>query len=160
MLRFGMPQRPKMILVSGGGEADDRTTAVAAAVGTAIANSGATLLTGGLGGVMEAASRGAKGAGGLTVAVIPGSDSQAANRYVDIVIASGMTHGRNVILVHTADAVIALPGSYGTLSEIALALVMGKPVVSLDSWRPDDKVMLATDPQNAVTLALDALGRP
>lgn len=149
-----------MILVSGGGEASDRTSALAEAVGSAIAKSGATLLTGGLGGVMEAASRGAKLAGGLTVAVIPGSDSKAANRYVDIVIASGMTHGRNVILVHTADAVIALPGSYGTLSEIALALVMGKPVVSLDSWQPDDKVMLATDPQNAVTLALDALGRP
>lgn len=149
-----------MILVSGGGEADDRTAALAEAVGSAVAKSGANLLTGGLGGVMEAASRGAKTAGGLTVAVIPGSDSQAANRYVDIVIASGMTHGRNVILVHTADAVIALPGSYGTLSEIALALVMGKPVVSLGSWRPDETVMLATDPQNAVTLALDALGRP
>lgn len=149
-----------MILVSGGGEADDRTAALAEAVGSAVAKSGANLLTGGLGGVMEAASRGAKTAGGLTVAVIPGSDSQAANRYVDIVIASGMTHGRNVILVHTADAVIALPGSYGTLSEIALALVMGKPVVSLGSWRPDETVMLATDPQNAVTLALDAPGRP
>lgn len=149
-----------MILVSGGGEVDDRTAALAEAVGSAVAKSGANLLTGGLGGVMEAASRGAKTAGGLTVAVIPGSDSQAANPYVDIVIASGMTHGRNVILAHTADAVIALPGSYGTLSEIALALVMGKPVVSLGSWRPDETVMLATDPQNAVTLALDALGRP
>jgi uncharacterized protein (TIGR00725 family) len=149
-----------MILVSGGGQATEHTLALAEALGSAIAKSGATLLTGGLGGVMESASKGAKEAGGLTVAVIPGSDSKAANRYVDIVIASGMTHGRNVILVHSADAVIALPGSFGTLSEVALALVMGKPVVSLESWRPDDKVMLATDPQNAVTLALDALGRP
>lgn len=149
-----------MILVSGGAQATARALVLAEEVGSAIAKSGATLLTGGLGGVMEAASRGAKQAGGLTVGVIPGSDSQAANRYVDIVIASGMTHGRNVILVHSADAVIALPGSFGTLSEVALALVMGKPVVSLESWRPDDQVMLATDPQNAVTLALDALGRP
>lgn len=154
-----MPERQMMILVSGGGQATAHALALAEAVGAAIARRGATVLTGGLGGVMEAASRGAKGAGGLTVAVIPGSDSQAANRYVDIVIASGMTHGRNVILVHSADAVIALPGSFGTLSEVAMALVMGKPVVSLESWRPDDKVMLATDPQNAVTLALDALGR-
>jgi uncharacterized protein (TIGR00725 family) len=149
-----------MILVSGGGQVDDDTIRSAVTVGEAVARSGATLLTGGLGGVMEAASQGAKTAGGLTVAVIPGSDTSAANRYVDIVIASGMTHGRNVILVHTADAVIALPGAFGTLSEIALALVMGKPVVSLGSWKPDDKVILAADPQIAVTLALDALGRP
>jgi hypothetical protein len=94
----------------------------------------------------------------MTVAVIPGADSRAANRYVDIVIASGMSHGRNVILVHSADAVIGLPGSYGTLSEIALALVMGKPVVSLGGWCPDEKIVLASDPQNAVMLALDALG--
>ncbi len=148
-----------MILVSGGGEVDNAAVMVAEALGEAVAKAGAILLTGGLGGVMEAASRGAKKAGGITVAVIPGGDSRAANLYVDIVIASGMTHGRNVILVHSADAVIGLPGSFGTLSEIALALVMGKPVVSLGGWRPDEKVVLASDPQNAVMLALDALRR-
>ena len=148
-----------MILVSGGGEIDNAARMVAEAVGEAVAKAGAILLTGGLGGVMEAASRGAKKAGGLTAAVVPGSDNRAANPYVDIVIASGMTHGRNVILVHSADAVIGLPGSYGTLSEIALALVMGKPVVSLGGWRPDEKVIQASDPRSAVMLALDALQR-
>ncbi len=148
-----------MILVSGGGEADQATVALAESVGGFLAKAGAIVLTGGLGGVMEAACQGAKAANGVTVAVIPGSDSRRANRYVDIVIASGMAHGRNAILVHSADAVIALPGSYGTLSEIALALTMGKPVISLGSWRPDERVLTATDPQNAVTLALDALSR-
>lgn len=148
-----------MVLVSGGGESSPDTLAVAEQVGSILAQAGATVLTGGLGGVMQAASRGARSAGGQTVAVIPGSDSRAANRYVDIVIASGMAHGRNAILVHSADAVIALPGSYGTLSEIALALTMGKPVISLGSWRPDERVITATDPQDAVTRALDALGR-
>jgi uncharacterized protein (TIGR00725 family) len=78
---------------------------------------------------------------------------------VDIVITSGMTHGRNVILVHSADAIIGLPGSFGTLSEVALALVMGKPAVSLGGWRPDDKVIPADSPEEAVRLALEALGR-
>jgi hypothetical protein len=154
-----MPKRPPMILVSGGWQADNATVLLAEQVGEEIAKAGAIVLTGGLGGVMEAASRGAKKAGGLTVAVIPGSDSTAANPYVDIVITSGMSHGRNVILVHSADAVIGLPGSYGTLSELALALVMGKPAVSLGSWRPDEKVMVASDPKTAVVMALDALGR-
>jgi uncharacterized protein (TIGR00725 family) len=146
-----------MVLVSGGGEVDDSTAALAEQLGAEIARAGATLLTGGLGGAMEAASRGAKKAGGTTVAVIPGADSGAANRHVDIVITSGMSHGRNVILVHSADAVIGLPGSFGTLSEVALALVMGKPVVSLGCWRPDEKVIVAADPPHAVRLALDAL---
>lgn len=146
-----------MILVSGGGEADSAALALAEEVGRELAAAGAVILTGGLGGVMEAASRGGKAAGGTTVAVVPGIDTRAANRHVDYAIASGMTHGRNVILVHSADAVIALPGSYGTLSEVALALVMGKPVVSVGSWRPDDRVRVAADAKSAVHMALEAL---
>jgi len=148
-----------MILVSGGGEAIAATLTLAEAVGEELARAGAMVLTGGLGGVMEAASRGAKKAGGLTVGVVPGMDRKTANVHVDVAIASGMTHGRNVILVHSADGVIALPGSYGTLSEIALALVMGKPVVSLGSWQPDERVQTATDPVEAVRKILDACGR-
>lgn len=154
-----MPQRPPVILVSGGGEADEATLRMAEEVGSELARAGVIVLTGGLAGVMEAASRGSKAAGGTTVAVVPGSDSRVANPYVDIVIASGMAHGRNVILVHSADAIIGLPGAYGTLSEIALALTMGKPVVSLNSWRPDDTVLQATDSKTAVRMALDALNR-
>ena len=154
-----MAKRPLMILVSGGGEANATTVALAEAVGEGIARAGAMVLTGGLGGVMEAASRGAKRGGGVTVGVVPGMDRRIANTHVDIAIASGMAHGRNVILVHSADGVIALPGSYGTLSEIALALVMGKPVVSLGSWEPDERVQHATDPADAVRKILDACGR-
>lgn len=148
-----------MILVSGGGEAGQAVIALAEEVGAEIAKAGAVLLTGGLGGVMEAASHGARTAGGLTVAVIPGSESRAANCYVDIVITTGMAQGRNVILVHSADAVIGLAGSYGTLSETALAMDMGKPVVSLGGWRPDEKVIPAAGPHDAVALALAALRR-
>src|SRR5512141_2961685 len=115
-----MAKRPLTILVSGGGEANAATLALAEDVGEGIARAGAIVLTGGLGGVMEAASRGAKRGGGLTVGVVPGMDRGTANAHVDVAIASGMTHGRNVILVHSADGLIALPGSYGTLSEIAL----------------------------------------
>lgn len=147
-----------MILVSGGGQADQKVEKLAEAVGEQLASRGAIVLTGGLGGVMEAASRGAKRAGGTTVGVVPGTQTDAANAHVDIPIASGMSHGRNMILVHTADGVIALPGAYGTLSEIALALVAGKPVVSLDSWRPDERVLTATNAADAVRIILDACG--
>jgi uncharacterized protein (TIGR00725 family) len=109
--------------------------ALAEAVGEALAARSAIVLSGGLGGVMEACCKGAKQAGGTTVGILPSTDTVAANPYVDIPIASGMSHGRNAIIIHTADAILALPGRYGTLSEIALALAMAKPVVTLgDTW--------------------------
>lgn len=109
--------------------------ALAEAVGTALAEGGAVVLSGGLGGVMDACCRGAKSAGGVTVGIVPGTETTRANAHVDVPIASGMSHGRNAIIVHSADAVIALPGSYGTLSEIALALADGKSVITLgDTW--------------------------
>jgi len=123
-----------MIAVCGGATTDDPTAELAEAVGYELACAGATLVCGGLGGVMERACKGAKRAGGLTVGIIPGTDRTAANDYVDITVASGMAQGRNAVIIHTADGVIALPGSFGTLSEIALALNMGKPVVTIGSW--------------------------
>jgi len=115
-------------------EAEART---AEAVGGAIAERGWLLFTGGLGGVMAAASRGAAEAGGRVVGILPGADPAEANRYVEIPIATGMGQARNVILVQSVDAVVAVGGSHGTLSEIAIAAKIGRPVVGLHTWEID-----------------------
>jgi uncharacterized protein (TIGR00725 family) len=133
---------------------------VAEAVGRAIATAGAILVCGGLGGVMAAACRGARAAGGATIGILPGPDTSAANSDVQIPIATGMGEARNVIIVRTADAVIAVGGEYGTLSEIALARKAGRVVVGLRTWalghgssgRPH--VLEATTPEEAVAIAL------
>jgi uncharacterized protein (TIGR00725 family) len=103
-------------------------------VGRRIAQSGAQLICGGLGGVMEAACKGATEAGGLTIGILPGEDSRSANPYVGVAIATGLGIARNVIIVRASDVLIAISGSYGTLNEIAAALNLGKPVVALQTW--------------------------
>ncbi|MGD2064712.1 MAG: TIGR00725 family protein, partial [Nitrospirota bacterium] len=118
----------------GGGECTEHQAAVAEAVGRGIAGAGWILYTGGLGGVMEAASRGARGVGGRVVGVLPGGEPGSANPYVEVPIATGMGHARNVVLIQSVDAVIAVGGSHGTLSEIAIALKLGRPVLALESW--------------------------
>jgi uncharacterized protein (TIGR00725 family) len=154
-----MSARAPIIAVCGGGEADDQTCRLAIAVGQELAQANCTTLTGGLGGVMEAACKGAKDNGGTTIGIVTGTDPTVANQYVDTVIVSGMSHGRNAIIVHTADGIIALPGAYGTLSEIALALALGKPVVSLKSWQPDPSVPTAEDATTAVKMVLQHIKR-
>jgi len=148
-------------VVGGGGTVTDEQGARAEAVGRAIAEAGAVLVCGGLGGVMEAACRGAHGASGLTVGILPGRQRSDANPYVIVAIPTGLGEARNALVVRAADAVVAVGGEYGTLSEIALALQAGIPVVGLDTWelarrgRPDDAVVRATDPARAVALALE-----
>jgi len=133
----------------------------AEAVGRALAGRGAALVCGGMGGVMEAACRGAKSAGGLTIGVLPGTDRSEANPYVDVPIVTGLRCARNVIIARTAQAVIAVAGSYGTLSEIAFALNFGKPVVGLSTWeaqregRPPAPIVRASTPEEAVERALE-----
>jgi uncharacterized protein (TIGR00725 family) len=122
-------------------------------VGRRLAERGAVVVCGGLGGVMEAACRGAKEAGGPTVGILPGTDRAAANAFVDVAIPSGLGEGRNVLVVRAADAVVAVGGGYGTLSEIALALKAGKRVVGLDSWDIEG-VLAAADPEAAVAAVL------
>ncbi|HWQ19385.1 MAG TPA: TIGR00725 family protein [Methanotrichaceae archaeon] len=117
----------------GGGECSDEAWNMAQELGRSLALKGHVVICGGLGGVMEAVCMGARDAKGTTVGVLPG-DVGNQNAYVDIAIATGMGHARNAIIVRSADVVIALPGEYGTLSEIALALKMGKKVISLKSW--------------------------
>lgn len=108
--------------------------AQAEAVGGALARAGAVVVTGGLAGVMSAACRGAKEAGGTTLGILPGPDRTAANPWVDVAVATGMGEARNALVVRTADALVAVAGGYGTLSEIALALKTGRPVVGLGTW--------------------------
>ncbi len=129
-------------------------------MGEAVARAGAVLLCGGLGGVMEAACRGAKRRGGLTVGLLPDATRERANPFVDVAIATGVGEARNAIVVGGADAVIAVGGEYGTLSEIALALRAGKPVVGLGTWelarggRVDEGIVRADTPEEAVEVAL------
>ncbi|HEV8353866.1 MAG TPA: TIGR00725 family protein [bacterium] len=103
-------------------------------IGRLIGAAGDVLICGGLSGVMEAACRGAKSAGGMTVGILPGADRADANRFVDVAIATGLGEMRNVIIVMNADGVVAIGGGYGTLSEIGHALRAGKPVVGLGTW--------------------------
>ncbi|MFH1553107.1 MAG: TIGR00725 family protein [Candidatus Omnitrophota bacterium] len=129
-----MMGRRLLVAVIGGHECDSRVEALAEEIGGIIARAGAVLVCGGLGGIMEAASRGAKSSDGYTVGIIPGEDKSSANKFIDIVITTGMGYSRNVIVAGTADLVVALPGEYGTLSEIGIALNAKKPVYGFGTW--------------------------
>jgi len=118
----------------GPGQMDEQGEALARDVGRHIAEAGCVLVCGGLGGAMQAASQGANQAGGTVIGILPGFSANDANPYVTVPIATGMSHARNAINIWTSDAVIAVQGSYGTLSEIALALKCGKSVVGLHTW--------------------------
>jgi hypothetical protein len=142
------------IAIVGGGDCSPKVREQAQELGRLLAERGHVIICGGLGGVMEAAARGAREAGGLVVGVLPGEKTDA-NPYVGIAIATDMGHARNVIIVKSADAVIALPGEHGTLSEMALALKMKKRVISLHSWEIPGTIK-ANTPQEAVRL-LDQL---
>jgi uncharacterized protein (TIGR00725 family) len=152
------------VAVVGAGAPDTRLAALAEEVGRLLARSGAVVVCGGLGGVMEAACRGAKAEGGTTVGILPGLDRQDANPWVDVAIPTGLGEARNALVVRAADVLIAIGGEYGTLSEIALALKTGKPVVGIDTWELPRRVVAAKElvraatPAEAVDLAL-ALAR-
>jgi len=145
-----LPCPSRCIGVIGAAECPQRLESWAEEVGYRIAQKGAILITGGLGGVMEAACRGAKAAGGVTVGILPGFEAEEANPYVDIPIVTGLSHARNIIVVRSAGGIIAIDGGYGTLSEIAFALKLGKLVVGLETWSIDPQIVQAQDPQEAV----------
>jgi len=127
-------KRKFLVSVIGGHRCSAKVSNLAEEVGRVIADSGAALVCGGLGGTMEAACRGAKEAGGTTIGIIPGEDKNKANKFVDIVIPTGMGFSRNTLVAGTGDVVVALPGEYGTLSEISFALIGKKPVYGFDTW--------------------------
>jgi uncharacterized protein (TIGR00725 family) len=126
-------------LVAVCGESDPQTSLadLAFELGRGIAERDAVLICGGLTGVMEHAARGARAAGGLTIGLLPGDDTNEANRYIDVAIATGLGHARNAILALTADGVVALGGGLGTLSEVALALRNRRPTIGIKTWRFD-----------------------
>ena len=157
--------RPRSVAVIGDGEPSGpdaaRLLEWAETVGQLLARAGATVITGGLGGVMLAASRGASDAGGPTIGILPGDDPSAANPFVQVPIATGLGVARNLVVVTAADVVLAVGGRHGTLSEIGLALRQGREVVTLSSWRLESdqriagpQVHRAHTPREAVQLVL------
>lgn len=127
---------------------------IAEEVGKEIGKSGNILICGGLGGVMEAAARGAKSVNGLTIGILPGSTPLEANAYIDIPIVTGMGEARNIIIVRSSEVIIAIGGGFGTLSELAFALKLNVPVIGLKTWNLEDKIIIAKDPKHAVETAL------
>jgi uncharacterized protein (TIGR00725 family) len=140
--------------VIGQGECGPELAAKAEEVGRRIAEAGAILVCGGMGGVMEAACRGAKNAGGTTVGILQGSERGEGNAHLSIAVATGLGEARNLAIIRTADVLIAVGGSYGTLSEIGFALKMGKKVVGLETWEIDG-IIRAAAPAEALRLALE-----
>lgn len=149
--------KPFYIAVIGGGEADPKILELAREVGREIARRGGVLLCGGLGGVMMAAAQGVAEAGGVAIGVLPDPDRSRANPYLTYTIATNMGHARNMIIAHSADALIAVDGSYGTISEAAIALKLGKPVVGLKVEWDLPGLQRASGSIEAVDLALAAM---
>lgn len=155
------------IAVIGAGDCsdDDPAATLAEAVGRLVAEASGVVVCGGLGGVMAAACRGAASAGGTTVGLLPGTDRRAANEWVDIAVPTGLGEARNVLVVRAADAVIAVGGEFGTLSELAFALKTGVPVVGIGTWelarrgQPVAAFAEATSAEEAVRLALAMISR-
>lgn len=146
----------RIIAVIGGRKSDKSLLREAEEVGRLIARKGAILICGGLGGVMEAASKGARNAEGLTVGILPQDHKGRANESILVPIATGLGIGRNVIIARTADALIAIGGEYGTLSEIAFSLQMGKPVIGIRSWDIRG-IVHAENARDAVDKAFESL---
>ncbi len=149
--------RRKIIAVIGGSEATEEYLKIAEEVGSLIAGHGAVLITGGMGGIMTAASKGAKKAGGLVIGILPTAEKDSANPYVDIPIVTGMNQARNFIIARTCDCAIAIDGKYGTLTEIAYCLMYGIPVIGIDTWQIEGPIINAKNPGEAVERALEAI---
>jgi uncharacterized protein (TIGR00725 family) len=146
---------PVQVSVVGSGTVNE---AAAEEVGRLLAERGVTLVCGGRGEVMAAAARGAKAAGGTTIGILPGSSRSEANEWIDHVVVTGLGHARNAIVAASGDAVIAVGGSYGTLTEIGFAKVFGRPVVIVEPGLAVEGVPRAATPAEAVELALSSLG--
>lgn len=160
-----LTRRPQ-IAVIGKGAPDEELVPLAQEVGRRLAEAGATVVCGGMGGVMEAASRGAREAGGDVIGIVPGEDPTSGNPHITHEVATGIGHARNLAVVASGDAVIAIGGEWGTLAEIGFARRLGRRVVALRSWTvsgPGEMeggpgIEVASDPPAAVELALEAAG--
>ncbi|MCK5094470.1 MAG: TIGR00725 family protein [Spirochaetes bacterium] len=145
-------KRKIQIAVLGGREASSKILALAEEVGRLIARRGATLICGGRGGVMEAASKGASDSGGMVVGILPEDSADSGNQYLDVAVATGMGVARNAVILHSADGAVAIGGKYGTLSEMAYARQLDVPLVSVNSWHFDESVITVETAEMAVDL--------
>jgi uncharacterized protein (TIGR00725 family) len=158
-----MTTKKRFVAIIGGSQCTTQEAKLAKEIGRELAKRGAVLVCGGLGGIMEAACKGASLEGGLTIGILPGSNRQAANSYVQIPIVTNLGEARNVVIVKSAEAVIAIGGGYGTLSEIGHALRNGLPIVGLNTWRlsrndqPNTSIIYVQNPIEAVDLALSLI---
>jgi uncharacterized protein (TIGR00725 family) len=149
--------QPVYIAVIGASDISPETAALAREVGREVAETGALLLCGGLGGVMAAAAQGAQAAGGVSLGILPDGDRRRANPYLTYTIATNLGHARNVLIAHSADALIAVDGSHGTISEAAIALKLGKPVIALNVTWDLPGLKRAATPAKAVAMAWEAM---
>jgi len=160
-----MVSHEMIIGVIGDSSCSPEEAKLAESVGELLAQRGATIVCGGLGGVMEAVCRGAKSKGGLTVGILPGKNSSTANPWVDIPLVTGLGEARNVVVAKSAQAIIAIGGNYGTLSEIAYALKSSTPVIGLNTWslsrngQEDDSIIKAQSATEAVDKAISLVKR-
>ena len=152
-----------LVAVIGGSQASKQELKTAEEVGRELAKRGVAIVCGGLGGVMEAACRGASTEGGITIGILPGENQHEANQYVQIPIVTGMGYARNVAVVKSAQAIIAIGGSYGTLSEIGHAIQSGIPVIGIDTWslvksgKINSSIILAENAIDAVEKVIDLI---
>jgi uncharacterized protein (TIGR00725 family) len=160
-----MTKRLKSVSIIGGATCSAEESELAEKVGSLLATNGVVVVTGGRCGVMEAASRGATKAGGVTVGILPGSEHDAGNDYLSVAIPTGLGHVRNALVAQAGEAVIAIGGSYGTLSEISIALRLGRTVIGLGTWKAMDgskqemDIVVAQSADEAVNLALRVLAK-
>ena len=143
--------------VIGAGQCSLEIERLAEEVGREIAKKKALIICGGLGVVMEASARGAKEEGGVTIGILPGFSFEDANPFLDIPIVTGLSHARNVVVVRSSQAIIAVEGGYGTLSEIGIALKLRKPVVGLRTWDISKKIITVETPKEAVKKAMSLI---
>jgi hypothetical protein len=146
----GMKKKVLKIGIIGAGVCSQEVYKTAEKLGSIVAERGDLLICGGLGGVMEAAAKGAKSKGGATIGILPGFSSEDANPFIDIPIITGLSHARNIIIVRSSDILIAVAGEYGTLSEIAIALKLGKPVIGIGSWNISKDIIQTKSPEEAI----------
>lgn len=147
--------RKPVIAVIGAGKCSKKMRDSAAEVGRYVAEHGGVVVCGGLGGIMEGASRGAREGGGTVIGIVPSDSAADANEFVDIVIPTGMGEARNILVIRTADAVVAFPGKYGTLTEMAFTRLFDKPLVSVQAWKLGEEVIQVENPVEAAKLAME-----
>jgi uncharacterized protein (TIGR00725 family) len=147
-----------IIAIVGAGKCSKKLRDMAAEVGRYVAENGGVVVCGGMGGIMEGAARGASEGGGISIGILPTDNKEDANEFIDYVIPTGFGEARNIMVVRTADVVVAFPGKYGTLSEMAFALHAKKPVISVSAWKLGDEITHVKTAQEAAELAMKLAG--